>query len=101
MIPPKNESPPGRAGLETKHLHGDGRNTAKNPAPVQGAIAALQREFVAECLRIVALKAIHAADNTLIADDANAERDIGIAVSHIREAAKSFREFQVMTGAAQ
>jgi hypothetical protein len=60
----------------------------------QAAIADLQCEFIAECLRIAAVKASHAADNILLADDLNAERDIRIAIENIREAARSFREWQ-------
>ena len=67
--------------------------TQKSPR-VQAAIAGLTREFVAECLRIAAIKATHGADNLEIGDDHNAERDIRIAVQNIREAGRAFRELQ-------
>jgi hypothetical protein len=62
-------------------------------APDQIArVAALHREFVGECLRVAAIKASHASDNVLLGDDINAERDIRLAISHLKEAAKAFRE---------
>ncbi|MCI0601187.1 MAG: hypothetical protein L0Y60_17065 [Beijerinckiaceae bacterium] len=71
---------------------------AKSTAATQ-AIADLRREFVAECLRVAAIKAAHGADNVFLGDDLNAERDIRIAVENIREAARSFREWQLAAGA--
>jgi hypothetical protein len=67
----------------------------QQPSPAaQEAIADLHRDFIGECLRIASAKASHAADNILLADDLNAERDIRIAIENIREAARSFREWQ-------
>ncbi len=94
----RHESPP---ALDADGLSGKaipGRNctpeTSKRPARVQEAIAALKREFVAECLRIAAIKASHAADNVEIGDDLCAERDIRLAVENVREAARAFRELE-------
>jgi hypothetical protein len=56
----------------------------------------LLREFIAECLRIAAVKASHGADNVMLLDDLNAERDIRIAVDNLREAAEAFRELGLL-----
>jgi hypothetical protein len=62
----------------------------------QAVIIDLKREFVAECLRVVALKASHGADNIELADDLNVERDIRLAVANLKEAAQAFREIERM-----
>jgi hypothetical protein len=67
--------------------------------PAQAAILDLHREFIAECLRVAAVKASHGADNILLGDDLNAERDIRISVENIREAAKAFRELRALNEA--
>jgi hypothetical protein len=59
-----------------------------------GAIAALQRDFIAEALRIAAVKAAHAADDIELGDDIAVERSIGLAISHLKQAASAFRELQ-------
>jgi hypothetical protein len=74
----------------------DGAEINKRPAHVQEAIATLKCEFIAECLRIVALKASHGADNIEIGDRLNAERDIRLAVENLREAARAFRELGLL-----
>ena len=66
---------------------------------VQHTIAALQRQFIGEALRIVAVKAWHAADDIDLADDASAERGIRIAVLNLREAATGFRQLEALTAA--
>jgi Helix-turn-helix domain len=67
----------------------------QQPSPAaQEAIADLHRDFIGECLRIAAINAAQGADNIWLADDLNAERDIRLAVENIREAARSFREWQ-------
>jgi hypothetical protein len=84
----------GAGGLETSVClaASDGSvNTKPNPQ-TQAAIADLHREFIAECLKIVAMKASHGADNVLLGDDLNAERDIHLAIEKIREASKAFHE---------
>jgi hypothetical protein len=67
--------------------------------PAQAAILDLHREFIAECLRVAAVKASHGADNILLGDDLNAKRDIRISVENIREAAKAFRELRALNEA--
>jgi hypothetical protein len=65
------------------------------PSPtIQRAIAALQRDFAAEALRIAAIKAAHASDDVLLGDDPSAERAIRLAISHLRAGAAAFRELQ-------
>jgi hypothetical protein len=49
--------------------------------------------------RVASIKASHAADNILLGDDLNAERDIRLAIDHIREAARSYREWQAINEA--
>jgi hypothetical protein len=66
---------------------------------VRAAIVDLHRDFVAECLRIAAIKAAHGADNILLGDDLNAERDIRISFENIREASKAFHEWQALNQA--
>jgi hypothetical protein len=88
----------GGAGLNKCSSFG-GKNIPVNSRPnpqAQAAIADLHREFIAECLRIAAIKAAHGADNISLGDDLNAERDIRISVENIREAAKAFREWQAL-----
>jgi hypothetical protein len=60
----------------------------------QEAITALRRDFTAEALRVVAIKAAHAADDVLLGDDHGAEREIRLAISHLREGSAAFRELQ-------
>jgi hypothetical protein len=57
-----------------------------------------RRDFIAECLRIASIKASHGADNILIGDDLNTERDIRLAIENLREAARSFREIKPEAG---
>jgi hypothetical protein len=52
-------------------------------------LAAAKRDFIAECLRIAAIKASHGAENILIGDDLNTERDIRLAIANLREAARA------------
>ena len=80
---------------------GNSSDPTKSSPDKQQAFASLQKEFVCECLRIVALKAAHAADNFELGDDLSAERDLGIVVAHIREAAAAFRELQRLAGGGQ
>jgi hypothetical protein len=75
---------------------GDSSSNIRTPAAVQGAFAYLKREFIAEALRIAAIKASHGADNVAIGDDLNAERDIVVAIQNLREAGRAFRELQAM-----
>jgi hypothetical protein len=85
---------------------------ANQPPPSTAVVAAIERnharlrdinsrEFIAECLRIVSLKAAHAADNVWLADDLTAERDIELAISNLREGARTFREMQRIQAAGQ
>jgi hypothetical protein len=60
----------------------------------QEAIAHLQRDFAAEALRVAAIKAAHAADDVLLSDDVGAEREIRMAISHLRAGSAAFREMQ-------
>jgi hypothetical protein len=91
----KLETPPiGAAGLDDDAFPGGNciSSIAPNPNSKQAAIVGLRRDFVAECLRIAALKINHAADNVELGDDLAAERDIQIALSHWREGTTAFRE---------
>ena len=76
-----------RAEITTKSLH------------VQAEIAALQRDFVSEVLRIASIKAWHAADDLVLLDDACAERGIRIAILNLREAATGYRQLETLTAA--
>jgi hypothetical protein len=78
----------------TKRLNDDSPSIAQNPAAVQATIVALQRDYIAEALRIAALKAAHAADDIEIGDDAVADRGITLAIQNLREAANAFRDLQ-------
>jgi hypothetical protein len=99
---PTNETPPlGAAGLGNDAFPGGKRASELAPKPlhVQETIASLQREFIAECLRIASLKAAHAADDIQLGDDASAERSIRIAVVNLRVAATGFRQLEALTAA--
>jgi len=111
FIVPLNATNPARAGDAVTGL-GDafpGGNCSSsitpNPREKQapsaasaGAIAALQRDFIAECLRVVALKASHAADDIELGDDLCAERGISIIIAHVKQAGSTFREMQKARG---
>jgi hypothetical protein len=86
---------------DTVRLATNGSPITKPSRAAQQAIADLHREFVADCLRIAAIKAAHGADNILISDDITAERDIRLAVENIREAARAFREWQASVAEAE
>jgi mevalonate pyrophosphate decarboxylase len=58
------------------------------------ATAALQRDFIAEALRVASIKAAHAAEDVLLGDDVGAEREIRQAISHLRAGSATFREMQ-------
>jgi hypothetical protein len=107
---------PVRAGdagteAETSLLGGvDGSEIAQKSVAAQAenafpgglaAVADLKRAFATEALRVVAVKARHAADDIGLGDDAAAERSIRIAIAHLREGAAAFREMQcaLQTGA--
>jgi hypothetical protein len=77
----------------------DATEQTTKPLHVQETIATLQRDFVAEALRIASIKAWHAADDLAIMDDDCAERGIRIAVLNLREAATGFRQLEALTAA--
>jgi len=60
--------------------------------------AVLICEFAAEALRVAAIKCAHASDDLLIGDDLSAERNIKIAISHLREGSKAFKEMKLAIG---
>jgi hypothetical protein len=96
--PPDTKPPPERAGggLQKASFPGgiDGPASKTIAANSQAAFMGLRREFACEALRIAAVKALHAADDIEIGDDYAAERELGVAVAHMREGAKAFRELQ-------
>lgn len=61
----------------------------------------MQRDFIAEALRIAAVKAVHAADDLALGDDASAERGIRIAILNLREAATGFRQLEALVAAIE
>jgi len=97
----KNPAAGVAAGFEeTSLLGGFGAQTIPHKTPhVQHAIAALQRDFIAEALRIAAVKSWHAADDIEMGDDASGERGIRIAILNLREAATAFRQLEQLTAA--
>lgn len=94
------ESPAPRSnagtGLENASLLGgdDAKNRIPSAADRQAAVANLYRDFAAEALRIASIKAGQAADDLLIGDDGSAERQIKVAIAHLREGANAFREME-------
>jgi len=76
-------------------------DTSNSPLHVHDTIAALQREYIAEALRIASIKAWHAADDLSLGDDASAERGIRIAIQNLREAATGFRQLEALTAAIE
>ena len=95
---PDNKTPPlGAAGLDkTSCLAADEESIARIPVATQAEIVAMQRDYIAEALRIAALKAAHAADDIEIGDDAVAERGITLAIQNLREVASAFRQLRRM-----
>jgi hypothetical protein len=97
----KNPAAGVAAGFEETSLLGgfDAQTIPHKTLHVQHAIAALQRDFIVECLRIASLKSGHAADDIELGDDASAERGIRIAIQNLREAATGFRQLEELTAA--
>ena len=73
---------------------GDGSENKPGEHTAQEATAALQRDFIAEALRVASIKAAHAADDVLLGDDVGAEREIRQAFSHLRAGSSAFRKLQ-------
>jgi hypothetical protein len=94
----RNPAPLGVAGTGLGNViglvAGDEGKDSPDSRPVQAATAELQREYALEALRIAAVKASHAADDLAIGDDGSAERQIRVAIAHIREGAAAFRQMQ-------
>jgi hypothetical protein len=90
----------GAAGLGNVDLRAanDVRDNVSNAKKVQEIIAHLQRDFAAEALRVVAIKAAHAADDVMLGDDHGAEREIRLAISHLRAGSAAFRELRDSIG---
>src|ERR1700716_601659 len=96
----QNEAPPGRAGLlDINFVAGRGIVSRQKHVHVQEAIAALQRDFVAEAIRIAGIKALHAADDITLGDDGCTERGIQIAIQNLPETATAFRQLQKLNDA--
>jgi hypothetical protein len=90
----------GAAGLgNSSSVTADCSENIHSQSAPQEATAALQRDFIAEALRVASIKAAHAADDIDIRDDDCAERGIRMAISHLRAAAATFREMQDLIGA--
>jgi hypothetical protein len=94
----RNPAPLGVAGTGLGNViglvAGDEGKDSPDSRPVQAATAELQREYAVEALLIAAVKASHAADDLVILDDFSAERQIKVAITHLREGAAAFREMQ-------
>jgi hypothetical protein len=91
----------GTAGLGCCSLLG-GENTPgikPNPPTSQEAIADLQRDYVAEALAFVSVYSRQSAEWLAFDNEEGAERAIAISVSHLKEAAKTFREWQALKAA--
>jgi hypothetical protein len=92
----------GAVGANQKFSFGDEEFHIAEAAPQSkapsaasaGAIAALQRDFIAEALRIAAVKAAHAADDIELGDDLAVERGISLTITHLKAAAAEFRQMQ-------
>ena len=78
---------------------GDGSESKPREHAPQEATAALQRDFIAEALRVASIKALHAAEDITLGDDGCAECGIPIAIQNLREAATAFRRLQKHDGA--
>ena len=102
MTQTKRTPATGVAGADQKFSFADeefliaGADTqSKAPSAASaGAIAALQRDFIAEALRIAAVKAAHAADDIELGDDLAVERGISLTITHLKAAGAAFREMQ-------
>ena len=75
-----------------------GNPESTKAASTKQAISALRRDFIAEALHVVSLKAGHASDDVLIGDDIAVERGISLTISHLKEAARTFRELRREAG---
>jgi hypothetical protein len=95
-MPQTHETPPlvGAGLLDNYSLAGNDIENTPAQFAAQAVCAALQRDFVAEALRVASIKAVHAADDVLLGDDAGAEREIRLAVSHLRVGSAAFRKMQ-------
>jgi hypothetical protein len=90
----KPPSAKGGPGILSSICVGDGSENKPREHTPQEAIAAHRRDFAAEALRVVAIQAAHAADDVLLGDDHGAEREIRLAISHLRAGSAAFRELQ-------
>jgi hypothetical protein len=95
------QNPTDQGGVREGFMNGDDGIQTTKPLHVQAEIAALQREFVIEALRIASTKSSHAADDLCLRDDASAERAIRIAIQSLREAAAAFRQLEALTSAIE
>jgi len=100
-MPQTHETPPlvGAGLLDNYSLAGNDIENTPAQFAAQAVCAALQRDFIAEALRVVSIKAAPAADDIDIRDDDCAERGIRLAISHLRAPAATFREMQDLIGA--
>jgi hypothetical protein len=94
---PQNETrrAGGAAGLgNSSSVTADVSENIHSQSAPQEATAALQRDFIAEALRVASLKAAHAADDVLLGDDVGAEREIRPAISHLGAGSAAFRKLE-------
>jgi hypothetical protein len=64
-----------------------------------GHKAALRGDIAAEALTIASVCSRHGAERPVFDDEAGAERAIGIAVAHLKEGARCFREWHGLKAA--
>lgn len=69
---------------------------ARNPAAVAAAIADLTGECSVEAAHIASVTARHFCEQMELGDLWAAEHSLGVAVRHLREAAKNFRTWQAL-----
>jgi hypothetical protein len=104
-MPQTGETPPGMAGLAKSVPGGNFREISPNSAPNQAeisrnprAVAAvikdLNAEYASEAAHIASVYARHFVEDMEIGDVWSAEHDMRGAVTHLKEAAAKFREWQ-------
>jgi hypothetical protein len=114
MAPQKEDPAQGAAaGLPRMSLLGRGdtqdrapkssstQDISRNPRPVQAAIADLTLECAVEAAHVASVAARHFVENAELGDLWAAEHSLGLAVRHLQEAARAFREWQRLKASAK
>jgi hypothetical protein len=87
---------------DTKNIaQKSGATQAQNSVAVAAAIADLTLDYAVEAAHVASVASRHFVEQAEIGDHWAAEHSLGVAVRHLREAAKTFREWQALRASAK